>query len=1195
MSPKDRIVQRNVLDKLSLLSSLLIMFYVFYPLLLPLVNNKLEFIYGDFSSRIGTNSAFDFLRQVYYVLNERIDCVDFSTIRHLIMGSALSLVSTVFALTESQVLSAAIAISLILGTYGIYKLVTLFETSPSRRAVLLPALTAFYFLNLWSIERITHIWIWLMYAVLPLYLYLGLSYAYSGGINRLIAYSLLLSAYGIIPHNLIYMTILHIFLVIYIMLLFNYKKALTFATTPLAIHTLTNIPIFIVLFSTGNTSYPVRISLDVLYMLSRNGNLINFFTFTNNWWPQVPSDLLKSPIFRTSSIFLFLVATAMAIIARRERKTRLIIHLAYAFILLVAFVAQGTNNHLITTSLERLGKLGMLDLVGPFREWARISVIVPSLLTIIVAVSIASIKRGKDILLALFSLLTMVNIVSSPSFIYIYQVWAPAHVPSEYYTLSKEVSPLYKTLWIYPSKATEILGTWRYIWNEQKALGNNLEMSVGSTYNICQLQYAKMLTLVEAPPQLLTALNAKYVILRTDILGAAGFRANYTYLQCQKLTYLTVCQNPHNATSVYVAQTVVTADLDGEGLYAIFAEAAPRTAVVPQLTSETTMVVHNYKSAWLYQELKRRGYIVAPLRFLYTHNPYRYWSLAYTSDPLHAGWHPYLAEVGLENWQSDYGEGLAFTMAQGARMDIPFSVGQPGEYVLLARVFENSKGGLLRMYIDGAPAAEINTASQLNRFVWKALDVYWLEPGKHVLTLENVYGFNAVNVFALVPVDEYVKLVSEYEKLLENKTVVYLFEAEFDMFRDKAKITSNIDASNGKWLLLNIGGSAWQSFEVVRDGYYMLAVRLKGSTVVELDDRVFNVSSRGLGFAYVGPVYLSRGVHRLVVKPVTETVASWVFTDEDIVEAWKRYTLEKQFGAVHEVVWDPGERALRVELYNSTGGWKTIGSPLIPIEPWHAYVFRFKIKAVNGHVVHFKVVEYDENGKIVHATYAGSIGDGSFDWRDIEYVYMPRNESVVYLQLQVWHGHLTNKPLPNVIWIKDVEVYKYDPVYLDVVWIYSVNSPSSKSSVEDLFKVEEEPAKVIKYERLDPTLWKAEVVANKPFLLVFAVSYDPLWEARVYKDGKLIERVRSIPVNGVINGFLINETGNLAIVIRFVPQDWFELGLRISVVTFTLCIFYLIWDWRRSKGDKWAIRLERSIRSMNLISESVGKKVIKGI
>jgi hypothetical protein len=138
-------------------------------------------------------------------------------------------------------------------------------------------------------------------------------------------------------------------------------------------------------------------------------------------------------------------------------------------------------------------------------------------------------------------------------------------------------------------------------------------------------------------------------------------------------------------------------------------------------------------------------------------------------------------------------------------------------------------------------------------------------------------------------------------------------------------------------------------------------------------------------------------------------------------------------------------------------------------------------------------------------------------------------------------------------------------------------------TVEDLFRAEEKPAEAVGYERVDPTLWRARVVARGPFMLVFAEAFDPLWEARVYRDGRLVEKVRSIPVYGVINGFWINATGNLTIVIRYVPQDWFELGLKISAATFALCIFYLVWDWRRGKGGKWAMRFEAGVRRLSRV------------
>ncbi|MCD6457788.1 MAG: LamG domain-containing protein, partial [Thermoproteales archaeon] len=121
-------------------------------------------------------------------------------------------------------------------------------------------------------------------------------------------------------------------------------------------------------------------------------------------------------------------------------------------------------------------------------------------------------------------------------------------------------------------------------------------------------------------------------------------------------------------------------------------------------------------------------------------------------------------------------------------------------------------------------------------------------------------------------------------------------------------------------------------------------------------------------------------------------------------------------------------------------------------------------------------------------------------------------------------------------------------------------------------------AKIIEYVKINPTLWKVKVNATKPFFLTFAETYDPMWEARVYKDGELIEIVSPVPTYGVINGFWINQTGKLEIVLRYIPQDWFENGLTISLTTFILNLFYVFYNWRKERGDRWTKRLEEAFK-----------------
>jgi hypothetical protein len=101
-----------------------------------------------------------------------------------------------------------------------------------------------------------------------------------------------------------------------------------------------------------------------------------------------------------------------------------------------------------------------------------------------------------------------------------------------------------------------------------------------------------------------------------------------------------------------------------------------------------------------------------------------------------------------------------------------------------------------------------------------------------------------------------------------------------------------------------------------------------------------------------------------------------------------------------------------------------------------------------------------------------------------------------------------------------------------------------------------------------------------------------LWEARIYKDGAKVEVVKSIPLYSVINGFWVEETGDLEIEIRYKPQEWFVLGLWISGITFFGCLSYLFYDWRRGEGDKWALRIGARVHNAgSVVSRRFGEGV----
>jgi hypothetical protein len=59
--------------------------------------------------------------------------------------------------------------------------------------------------------------------------------------------------------------------------------------------------------------------------------------------------------------------------------------------------------------------------------------------------------------------------------------------------------------------------------------------------------------------------------------------------------------------------------------------------------------------------------------------------------------------------------------------------------------------------------------------------------------------------------------------------------------------------------------------------------------------------------------------------------------------------------------------------------------------------------------------------------------------------------------------------------------------------------------------------------------------------------------------------------------------GNFVVTLYFWPQSLFYLGLFISGMTLLGCVGYLVWDWRREKGDKWAMRVEERIHNTGIM------------
>jgi hypothetical protein len=180
-------------------------------------------------------------------------------------------------------------------------------------------------------------------------------------------------------------------------------------------------------------------------------------------------------------------------------------------------------------------------------------------------------------------------------------------------------------------------------------------------------------------------------------------------------------------------------------------------------------------------------------------------------------------------------------------LDMPVKVPKEGQYELYARALENPSGGELTIFVDGQRVSTLTTKAQTSDFVWKNLGTVGLNEGNHSITLENTFGFNAVNVLALIPQDVAKDHVDAAYRFLNGKRIVHI---------------------------LKPASQATSSIHILRNDHYRIAVRaLAGSdcqVVVQIDDREFKLDlggDEGLRWVYSPPVFLQKGDHTLVILP----------------------------------------------------------------------------------------------------------------------------------------------------------------------------------------------------------------------------------------------------------------------------------------------------------------------------------------
>jgi hypothetical protein len=282
-------------------------------------------------------------------------------------------------------------------------------------------------------------------------------------------------------------------------------------------------------------------------------------------------------------------------------------------------------------------------------------------------------------------------------------------------------------------------------------------------------------------------------------------------------------------------------------------------------------------------------------------------------------------------------------------LEIPFTIEENGEYVFLTRLFQNQRGGKIQIQLDNKNYI-INTKDQLNKFVWKEIDTIRLEKGSHKIILTNLKGFNAVNLFALIPKQEYQKAQKQIEEILQDKRIIYILEAETDLYYQNATISNKYcgNASNGQVLQLNQASRVYSEIEIIKPGNYAIAIRAKGNLTIKIDEKEYKISSPQLNWTYIRPIYLERGKHKIEITNLKDQLSDldvvWLYSIQNENETLEDIFTVKEIPA--EVISyrkiDPTKYVVKV---NATKPFMlSFAESYDPL--WVAYINREKIQSI---------------------------------------------------------------------------------------------------------------------------------------------------------------------------------------------------------------------------------------------------------
>jgi len=250
---------------------------------------------------------------------------------------------------------------------------------------------------------------------------------------------------------------------------------------------------------------------------------------------------------------------------------------------------------------------------------------------------------------------------------------------------------------------------------------------------------------------------------------------------------------------------------------------------------------------------------------------------------------------------------------------------------------------------------------------------------------------------------------------------------------------------------------------------------------------------------------------------------------------------------------------------------KTYSIPVQSFDPFASYILSFDYKITSGNPFQLSFHEDTDsvvdNKLIPHYGFTTDYDGKNNHWYHFEQEITPR---------QISHSGNINffvYPGANCIKasdpssVKKCEVDSYRKQFEVVSSAEIINLTLKRYDIGSLYLEED---KSIAAQYVSPKITSLEqnparyiisvTGAKSPYYLSFLEAYHPLWQLSVIdKNGKHpIDQSNHLFINSYANAWKINKLGSYQLLLEFAPQQLFELGTKISILSFIVLILMLV-------------------------------------